>query len=241
MTAGLDFGGLPRDHQRRSEADFQTPIAVSSDLSSPATRSRRSEQPAVVLGASANFVPARRGEQGSEFAGQALQGRANYFYIRTDASSRTILPKNFLAARCASAGPVLRSSPVISNEQFSIGGADGPRGYLEAAELGDYGVKGTFKFGAPTRYSPPAPCTSTASCSSMPAWCRSCDPLEDQNSKFDPAAGVSVRLRRVRPAARRATSTYAQALADSANTAASRLAPALSRSLGVVMNEEQKD
>jgi hemolysin activation/secretion protein len=39
--------------------------------------------------------------------------------------------------------------PVISNEQFSIAGAEGVRGYLEAEQLGDVGVRTSFEFGLP--------------------------------------------------------------------------------------------
>jgi hemolysin activation/secretion protein len=38
---------------------------------------------------------------------------------------------------------------IISNEQFSIAGADGTRGYLEAEALGDTGIKGSFELGSP--------------------------------------------------------------------------------------------
>jgi hemolysin activation/secretion protein len=39
--------------------------------------------------------------------------------------------------------------PVISNEQFSIAGYDGTRGYLEAEELGDIGIRGSLELFTP--------------------------------------------------------------------------------------------
>src|SRR6185369_4968318 len=43
----------------------------------------------------------------------------------------------------------LTTHALISNEQFSIGGADSVRGYLEAEALGDYGVSGSFEVHSP--------------------------------------------------------------------------------------------
>src|SRR5690606_40821982 len=40
--------------------------------------------------------------------------------------------------------------PLISNEQFSIGGWDSVRGYYESQELGDDGVSGQFNLESPS-------------------------------------------------------------------------------------------
>jgi hemolysin activation/secretion protein len=40
-------------------------------------------------------------------------------------------------------------SPLVNNEQFSVGGADTVRGYLEAETLGDSGVAGTLEVHGP--------------------------------------------------------------------------------------------
>jgi hemolysin activation/secretion protein len=44
------------------------------------------------------------------------------------------------------------AEPIISNEQFALGGASTVRGYLEASELGDVGVGGSFEFGTQPRH-----------------------------------------------------------------------------------------
>ncbi|WP_295685682.1 ShlB/FhaC/HecB family hemolysin secretion/activation protein, partial [uncultured Nevskia sp.] len=43
----------------------------------------------------------------------------------------------------------LTDQPLISNEQFSAGGADTVRGYLEASALGDYGISSTMELRSP--------------------------------------------------------------------------------------------
>ena len=39
--------------------------------------------------------------------------------------------------------------PLVSSEQFSIGGQDTVRGYLESEALGDYGIAGTLELRSP--------------------------------------------------------------------------------------------
>src|SRR5262249_8508769 len=77
------------------------------------------------------------------FENKRFLGRPNYFYVRWDGSLTTHLPADHkIIFRVA--GQVT-TEPLISNENFSIGGADGVRGYLEAEELGDLAEKGTVQ------------------------------------------------------------------------------------------------
>jgi hemolysin activation/secretion protein len=217
LTAGIDFKDFLETINVDPTSDFQTPIKYL-NLSLANTSIWRGENQQWMLGASANFGPRGAVNQDQEFADKRFKGRANYFYMRADASSRTILPKNFsLLVRVAGQYSI---EPVISNEQFSIGGADGPRGYLEAAELGDYGVKGTVQLGAPS-WPLAAGAMHLDSFVFVDAGVVSIvDPLEDQTSKADLSSwglgfGFDAFDRQLQ-----ATLTYAQALANSANTAA---------------------
>jgi hemolysin activation/secretion protein len=57
------------------------------------------------------------------------------------------LPANFsLRLRGSGQGA---TEPLITNEDFSLAGADGVRGYLEAEELVDKGIKGTLQLISP--------------------------------------------------------------------------------------------
>lgn len=83
----------------------------------------------------------------NEFANKRFLARPNYFYLRSDASYLVPLPAKFtMLLRAAGQYSV---EPLISNEEFAIGGADSVRGYLEAEELGDIGVHSTVQFGSP--------------------------------------------------------------------------------------------
>jgi hemolysin activation/secretion protein len=82
------------------------------------------------------------------FENDRYLGQPNYFYLRYDGSVVAHLPADFrLTVRIAGQAT---EDPLISNENFSIGGADGVRGYLEAEELGDEAVKGTVQAQTPT-------------------------------------------------------------------------------------------
>jgi hemolysin activation/secretion protein len=85
------------------------------------------------------------GEQ--EFADKRWLGRPNYFYLAADGQMRTVLPKDYVLGLRASGQYSIE--PLVSNEQFSLGGATTVRGYLESEQLGDYGVFGSIELISP--------------------------------------------------------------------------------------------
>jgi hemolysin activation/secretion protein len=102
------------------------------------------------LSSSVNFG-LRPFNDAEEFANKRYRGRPNYFDLRADGSYRRELG-DWLEARVRGSGQYA-VEPLIGNEQFPIGGASTVRGYLEAAELGDVGLAGSFEFGLkPRRY-----------------------------------------------------------------------------------------
>lgn len=73
-----------------------------------------------------------------EFADKRFKGRPNYSYLRGTLSHEAIWPSGWgLAAR---GSWQLAAQPLISNEQFALGGVDTVRGYLESVALGEYGA-----------------------------------------------------------------------------------------------------
>lgn len=74
-----------------------------------------------------------------EFRLKRARGIANYWFLRSDVGWSMTLPWT-LNLRVRGSGQYA-VDPIISNEQFSIAGADGVRGYREAEQLGDVGVK----------------------------------------------------------------------------------------------------
>ena len=100
------------------------------------------------LDVTANFGPRGAPNGADDFENDRYLARPNYFYVRADGSVTGHLPLGFrLSLRLAGQWT---AEPLISNENFSMGGADGVRGYLSAEELGDTGIKGSVQLQSPT-------------------------------------------------------------------------------------------
>ncbi len=99
------------------------------------------------LSVSPNFGVRGAPNKAEDFENKRYLGRPNYSYLRFDDSFGVSFPKDYrLSLRLAGQ---LTNEPLISNENYSIGGSDGVRGYLEAEELGDNAVKGTLQLATP--------------------------------------------------------------------------------------------
>jgi hemolysin activation/secretion protein len=95
----------------------------------------------------ANAGPRHVVNSAEEFENDRYKGRANYFDVRADLSTLLTLPAGFgLRLRAAGQGA---DDPLIVNEDFSLAGVDAVRGYLEAEELVDAGIKGTIQLYSP--------------------------------------------------------------------------------------------
>jgi len=143
FTFGADYKDFLESIQLDSDASFQTPINYM-NLSVGESSSWRAERLQVMLDTTANFGPRRGYNSDEEFADKRFKGRPNYFYVRASSAARYSLFKSLTVAFSVAGQYALE--PIIGNEQFAIGGADGVRGYLEAEELGDIGLKGSLQF-----------------------------------------------------------------------------------------------
>ena len=90
------------------------------------------------IGATFNFHLRGLVADEQEFADKRFKGRPNYSFLRGTLSHEAAWPSGWgLAAR---GSWQLAAQPLISNEQFAIGGVNTVRGYLESAALGEYGA-----------------------------------------------------------------------------------------------------
>jgi len=78
-----------------------------------------------------------------EFADKRFEGRASYAYLRGVFSHEETWDSDW--GMVVRGGWQLASRPLVSNEQFLIGGVHTVRGYLEAAALGDDGFNLTLE------------------------------------------------------------------------------------------------
>jgi hemolysin activation/secretion protein len=82
-----------------------------------------------------------------QFENARYNAHPDYFYVRMNAVATQTLPAGFALMEKMSGQ--WSDSPLVNNEQFSIGGVDTVRGYLEAEALGDTGAAGTLEVHSP--------------------------------------------------------------------------------------------
>lgn len=83
----------------------------------------------------------------ADFDYKRFNAKPNYLHLRADTTfERPLVLGSSLLLRAAGQWT---GDPLISNEQFAIGGADSVRGYLESERLGDRGLSASFELRKP--------------------------------------------------------------------------------------------
>jgi hemolysin activation/secretion protein len=134
---GVDYKDFDQSVELLDSGGFSTPITyLPFALGWDATWTE--EARTSKLGLAVNFhLQGLVGDE-QEFADKRFKGRPSYVYLRGNATQQWRLPQDYgLNAR---ASWQLSGQPLISNEQFAIGGVDTVRGYPESAALGDSGL-----------------------------------------------------------------------------------------------------
>ncbi|MEZ5500755.1 MAG: ShlB/FhaC/HecB family hemolysin secretion/activation protein [Steroidobacteraceae bacterium] len=147
LTLGLDHKDFLEDIRLDVSNGLLTPIEYwnASLLYSGALRGE-STNSSFDLGL--GLGPRRLGTTAQEFADKRFKGRSNYWYLRSNIRHTRNLPTGFSVAGRLSWQ--YAPAPLISNEQFSMGGAESVRGYLEAQEFGDYGFSASLELHSPS-------------------------------------------------------------------------------------------
>ncbi len=146
LTLGADYKHFRETIGLAGAPPLVTPISYV-NLSAAYAGSWSSDFLQGSLASAANFGPRGAPNDSSAFANKRYRGDANYFYVKIDGSLIAHLPKGFqLIVRADGQYAV---EPLITNEDFTIAGADGVRGYLEAEVLADNGVKGSLQLQSP--------------------------------------------------------------------------------------------
>jgi hemolysin activation/secretion protein len=147
ITFGADFKDFKEDVRLTADEGLRTPIQYASwSLGYGATA--RGERTLTSFNLGLNFGIRGLGNDPQEFDDKRLFAHPNFFYLRADAQHERALPLGTrLAVRLAGQ---YTTEPLISNEQFSIGGVLSVRGYLESEELGDYGFSASAELRTPS-------------------------------------------------------------------------------------------
>jgi hemolysin activation/secretion protein len=96
----------------------------------------------------ANFGVRGLVNSSDQFENARYNAYPNYFYVRTAFGATKPLPGGLAFQERLNAQ--WSDSPLVNNEQFSLGGEDTVRGYLEAETLGDSGAAGGVELHSPS-------------------------------------------------------------------------------------------
>jgi len=149
IVLGVDYKHFRQTIDLAAAAALDTPITYV-NVSIAYSGSWHENSLFETLNLAANFGPRglARINGADEFENDRFESRANYFYVRGDGSLSWGAPLHWrLTVRAA--GQYTRE-PLVTNEDYSLAGVDGVRGYLEAEVLADTAVKGTVQLQSPT-------------------------------------------------------------------------------------------
>ncbi|MGO9988409.1 MAG: ShlB/FhaC/HecB family hemolysin secretion/activation protein [Steroidobacteraceae bacterium] len=146
LTLGVDYKHFDETINLASSSPVATPISYT-NLSAAYAGMWASNVLTGTLGTAVDFGPTGLPNSPTAFADKCFQCQPNYWYLKLDGSLVAHLPKGFQL--------ILRTNgqfavePLITNEEFSLTGADGVRGYLEAEVLATKGFKGSVQVQSP--------------------------------------------------------------------------------------------
>jgi hemolysin activation/secretion protein len=146
LSLGVDYKHFRNTISQNDSTALDTPITYI-NLSAAYNGYWRSDRVATTLMTILNVGPRGVVNNPASFENDRFKGRANYFDLRADLATTIKLPADF-NLRLRAAGQAA-TEPLITNEDYSLAGADGVRGYLEAEELVDKGIKGTIQLTSP--------------------------------------------------------------------------------------------
>jgi hemolysin activation/secretion protein len=142
LTYGLDYKDFLENIRLADDQTLVTPIHYL-NWSLAYTATLENERSTSSFNLAANFGVRGLVNDTREFADKRFKAQPNYFYLRGAAQRLQRLPWELQAVGRLSAQ--IAPDPLVSNEQFSIGGADTVRGYPESSQLGDFGWNATFE------------------------------------------------------------------------------------------------
>lgn len=100
------------------------------------------------LNAGTTFHLRGMGSDGKEFDNKRTFANENFIYVRGDLSHTRELPEGLQIH--GKLGGQVADQALVSNEQFSVGGAETVRGYLESEALGDNGAFASIELRSPS-------------------------------------------------------------------------------------------
>lgn len=137
LTLGFDYKNFDQGVTLVGQDTGHTPIHYA-PFTVGYDGSFRREDSITSLGAAGHFSIRGLGNNTQEFEEKRHNAKPDYFYFTADLKHQQQLPYDLqLIAR---ASGQIADQPLISNEQFAVGGMQSVRGYYQTQQLGDDGV-----------------------------------------------------------------------------------------------------
>jgi hemolysin activation/secretion protein len=153
FTAGIDYKDYSQVVSTGSTGALNTPITYT-NLTAGYSELRNLAPLQVQWSVTGNFGPRDAPNNDLYFENKRFDAPADYFYLRADATL-TLASQSKWQVLLALDGQ-WTDEPLISNEQYSIGGAYSVRGYLETETLGDSGWRASLQPQTPSLHLGPA-------------------------------------------------------------------------------------
>lgn len=146
VTVGVDYKDFEEDILLNNVSAQSTPISYLPFMAQYGGN-MRAEDLFASFNLGLNFSLRGLANDEKEFAAKRAGARPNYFYVTAGGELSYALPWEMEIQSRISAQ--FSDSPLISNEQFFMGGADSVRGYFESQALADDGVMGSVELYSP--------------------------------------------------------------------------------------------
>ncbi|MDD5276170.1 MAG: ShlB/FhaC/HecB family hemolysin secretion/activation protein [Methylovulum sp.] len=142
FTMGVDYKSFKENLNLIGSDTIKTPISYLPFMMQYSS-SLRGKESFTAFNLGVNFSVRGLGNSQQDFENKRINARADYMYLTSGINFNYDLPWAMeLATRVS--GQVA-SSPLISNEQFSLGGMQSIRGYFETQALADSGLIGSLE------------------------------------------------------------------------------------------------
>lgn len=195
LTLGVDYKDFKETTVLQGADSFNTPIAyLPFYIGYDGTLRGPSYESQATMGLTFSLRGVGNDEQ--EFEDKRHFARGNFAALRGDFKHTQQLSASWKLL--ASVAGQLASGPLISSEQFAVGGADSVRGYLESNSMGDDGAYGSLELQTPplAKYLPGDIKELYALAFADAGHARVREPLPEQTEKFDLASvGLGLRLK----------------------------------------------
>lgn len=164
LSAGIDYKDFGQDLVLQGSDALSSPVTYAPLIAqysatwqrwpeNASTQQGPTSSTTLVLGF--NALPRGFFTDADEFSNKRFGASSSYLVFRPGVQHERQLPRGWSAL--AKLDGQVASGPLISNEQFSAGGADSVRGYEESEVLGDAGLRQSFELRTPNLLSDLSP------------------------------------------------------------------------------------